>query len=171
MIAYYFAFFFLIFIIIGLHFRTYYSNDKSSLITPVIFTLLSIGYVFLTKRNLELLDRFANKQEIRFIPTDRIFEKRNGSRKIFIGFSGKILKEQNIIENGFLPTQTFYSFKDTKITINDTLKVWNVGENNNLILQNEKTKTNDFLIISIIEQIFIVLLCNSLWFWFFKKMQ
>jgi len=68
-----------------------------------------------------------------------------------------------------LPNQTYYNLKDEKIIINDTLKAWNLGENDNLILQTEKTNTNNFLIISIIEQIFIILFCNSLWFWVFKK--
>jgi len=76
---------------------------------------------------------------------------------------------QNKIENGFLPNQTYYNLKDEKIIINDTLKAWNLGENDNLILQTEKTNTNNFLIISIIEQIFNILFCNSLWFWVFKK--
>lgn len=169
MTAYYFGFFFVIFIVSGLHISSYYSSEKLSLFTPVIFTLLSVGFIFMAKQNLELVDKFANKQEIRFIPREKVFEKRSGKRKMFTGFSGEVLLEQNKIENGFLPNQTYYNLKDEKIIINDTLKAWNLGENDNLILQTEKTKTNNFLITSIIEQILIILLCNSLWFWVFKK--
>ena len=172
MIAYYFALFVLIFIVAGLHFSFYYSQNKPLLIPPIIFTLLSIGFVFLTKQNLELLHKFDKRQNVNFVPKEKIFEKRNRrERKIFAGFRGEILKGKNRIEYGFLHTQIFYNLKDEKITINDTLKVWNIGENNNLILQNKETETDNFLINSIIEQLFIILLCNSLWFRVFKGTQ
>lgn len=169
MIAYYFAIFFSIFTVVILHFRFYYDNEKASLIAPIIYTLLSIGFVFLVKQNFELLNRFAARQDCRFILKERFYEKRKGSRKIFLGYSGVLLKNGNIIENGFLPTQTFYDFKDEKLSIDDSVKVWYLKENDKLILQTQKTKTDGFLIASIIEQIFMILLFNSLWYWVLKS--
>jgi hypothetical protein len=168
MIAYYFAILFSIFIVVGLHVGFYYKNEKPSLTAPILYTLLSIGFVFLVKQNFELLNRFTARQDYRFVLKERVFEKTKGSRKIFVGYNGVLLKNNNIVENGFLPTQTFYDFKDEKLSINDSVKVRYFGENDKLILQTQKTKTNSFLITSIIEQIFMFLLFNSLWYWVFK---
>ena len=169
MIAYYFALFVSIFIVAGLHFSFYFSVDKLSLIAPIFFTLISIGFVFLARQNLELLDKFDKRQNVRFVLKEKVFERSSGrNRRIFSGFRGQILKHQNKIVYGFLPNQTYYNLKNEKIMVDDTMKVWYLGENDNLILQTNETATDNFLKTSIIEQIFMVLLCNSLWFWVFK---
>jgi|GEM_PF-5947936 len=81
MITYYFAFFFVIFIVLGLHISSYYSSEKPSLFPPVIFTLLSVGFIFMAKQNLELVDKFANKQEVRFIPKKKFLKKEAENEK------------------------------------------------------------------------------------------
>ncbi|PWK20227.1 hypothetical protein LV89_03767 [Arcicella aurantiaca] len=168
MLAFYFVIVFSILIVVGLHISYYYSKEKAALTTPILFTLCSLGFIFLVKQNFELLNRFTLRQDCLFILKERVSEKRKGSRKIFLGYNGVLLKN-NSNENGFLPTQTFYDFKDEKLSIDDSVKVWYLQENDKLILQTQKTKTNGFLIISIIEQIFMILLFNSLWYWVFKS--
>lgn len=168
MIAYYFAILFSIFIVVGLHVGFYYKNEKPPLTAPILYTLLSIGFVYLVKQNFELLNKYDTRQDCRFVLKERVFEKRKGSRKLFLGYSGVLLKNDSI-ENGFLPTQTFYDFKDEKLSIDDSVKVWYLKENDKLILQTQETKTDGFLITSIIAQIFMILLFNSLWYWVFKS--
>ncbi|MCU0471710.1 MAG: hypothetical protein MUF58_24335, partial [Arcicella sp.] len=69
---------------------------------------------------------------------------------------------------GFLPIQFFYDMNDEKLSLNDSVRVWYMEENDKLILQTSKTQTNGFLIISVIESVFIIVLCNSLWYWVFR---
>jgi hypothetical protein len=168
MLAYYFVLLFIIFIVVGLHFRFYYNSDKLSFTAPILFTLCSIGFVVLLKQNLELLRKFDTRQDMRFILKERVFENRKGGRKMFVGYKGYLFKKSKLIEKGFLPIQFFYDMNDEKLSLNDSVRVWYMEENDKLILQTSKTQTNGFLIISVIESVFIIVLCNSLWYWVFR---
>ena len=69
----------------------------------------------------------------------------------------------------YLPYHTFDNYRRANISIGDTVKVWNLDNPFDLIFQSSNTKDNNFLIISILENVFAFLICNSLWFWYFKK--
>ncbi len=83
----------------------------------------------------------------------------------FNGYFGVGLNNDSL----YLPNHAFDNYKDENISIGDTLKVWNFGNKSDLLLNYGITKDKTIFLYSISKSLFVFLICNSLWIWFFIR--
>ncbi len=164
MAVYYFAFFFVIFIMGGLNLQAYYSKEKLSLWVLIIFSFLGFCFGLLAKQDVELLQKFDKRKEAFFVVTGKNITR--GYRgNSFNGYYGVFTNNQI----AYLPYHIFDDYRKANISIGDTVKVWNLDNSVDLIFQSSNTQDNSFIKSSNFENVFLFLICNTLWFWYFKK--